>query len=159
MKKINFKKIGIALAAILVILQFIRPTKNEGTALTENDISHAINVPTDVQQILETSCYDCHSNHTTYPWYTNIQPIGLWMQHHVDEGKEELNFSEFKTYKLKRQKHKLEEIAEQVNEHEMPLSSYTLIHKNAALTPEQITLLANWANAEFAKIIVPTETK
>jgi hypothetical protein len=159
MKKINFKKIGIALAAMLVILQFIRPTKNEGTALTETDIAHTINVPADVQQILETSCYDCHSNHTNYPWYTNIQPIGLWMQHHVDEGKEELNFSEFKTYKLKRQKHKLEEIAEQVNEHEMPLSSYTLIHKNAALTPEQITLLSNWANTEFAKIIVPTETK
>lgn len=159
MKKINFKKIGIALAAMLVILQFVRPTKNEGIALTENDITHAINVPADVQQILETSCYDCHSNHTTYPWYTNIQPLGLWMQHHVDEGKEELNFSEFKTYTLKRQKHKLEEIAEQVNEHEMPLSTYTLIHKNASLSPEQMTLLTNWANAEFAKIIVPTETK
>lgn len=159
MKKINFKKVGIALAAMLVILQFIRPTRNGSWEKSEDDISLAINVPGDVYQILNTSCYDCHSNHTTYPWYTNIQPLGLWMQHHVDEGKAELNFSEFKTYTLKRQKHKLEEIAEQVNEHEMPLSSYTLIHKNASLSPEQMTLLTNWANAEFAKIIVPTETK
>jgi hypothetical protein len=81
------------------------------------------------------------------------------MQHHVDEGKEELNFSEFKTYKPKRQKHKLEEIAEQVNEHEMPLSSYTLIHKNAVLTPEQNVALVNWAKQEFEKIVIPVEAK
>lgn len=153
------KKIGIALFAILVLIQFIRPERNGNWEKSDNDISMAINVPSNLQQILETSCYDCHSNHTTYPWYTNIQPIGLWMQHHVDEGKEELNFSEFKTYKPKRQKHKLEEIAEQVNEHEMPLSSYTLIHKNAILTPEQNVALVSWAKQEFEKIVIPVETK
>ena len=153
------KKIGMALFAILVIIQFIRPERNGNWEKSDNDISMAINVPSNVQQILETSCYDCHSNHTTYPWYTNIQPIGLWMQHHVDEGKEELNFSEFKTYKPKRQKHKLEEIAEQVNEHEMPLSSYTLIHKNAILTPEQNVALVSWAKQEFEKIVIPVEAK
>jgi hypothetical protein len=159
MKNINMKKIGIALFAILVLIQFIRPERNGSWEKSENDISLAINLPSDVYQILQTSCYDCHSNHTTYPWYTNIQPIGLWMQHHVDEGKEELNFSEFKTYKPKRQKHKLEEIAEQVNEHEMPLSSYTLIHKNAVLTPEQNVALVNWAKQEFEKIVIPVEAK
>lgn len=153
------KKIGIALFAILVLIQFIRPERNGNWEKSDNDISMAINVPSNVQQILETSCYDCHSNHTTYPWYTNIQPIGLWMQHHVDEGKEELNFSEFKTYKPKRQKHKLEEIAEQVNEHEMPLNSYTLIHKNAILTPEQNVALVSWAKQEFDKIVIPVEAK
>jgi hypothetical protein len=159
MKNINMKKIGMALFAIVVLIQFIRPERNGNWEKSDNDISMAINVPSNVQQILETSCYDCHSNHTTYPWYTNIQPIGLWMQHHVDEGKEELNFSEFKTYKPKRQKHKLEEIAEQVNEHEMPLSSYTLIHKNAILTPEQNVALVSWAKQEFEKIIIPVEAK
>lgn len=159
MKNINIKKIGIALFAILVLIQFIRPERNGNWEKSDNDISMAINVPSNVQQTLETSCYDCHSNHTTYPWYTNIQPIGLWMQHHVDEGKEELNFSEFKTYKPKRQKHKLEEIAEQVNEHEMPLSSYTLIHKNAVLTPEQNVALVSWAKQEFDKIVIPVEAK
>jgi hypothetical protein len=159
MKNINIKKIGIALFAILVLIQCIRPERNGNWEKSENDISMAINVTSDVQQILETSCYDCHSNHTTYPWYTNIQPIGWWLQNHVNEGKDELNFSEFKTYKPKRQKHKLEEIAEQVNEHEMPLSSYTLIHKNAVLTPEQNVALVGWAKQEFDKIVIPVEAK
>jgi len=97
MNYFNFKKIGLGLVAVLIILQFIRPTKNEGMALAETDILHADSVPADVQKILKTSCYDCHSNHTNYPWYTNIQPIGLWMQWHVNDGKKELNFSEFKT--------------------------------------------------------------
>jgi hypothetical protein len=82
-------------------------------------------------------------------------PIGLWMQWHVNEGKEELNFAEFKNYKLKRQKHKLEEILEQVNEHEMPLWSYTLIHTETKLSAEQMTLLTNWAKQAAEKIIVP----
>ncbi|MEI7978285.1 MAG: heme-binding domain-containing protein [Bacteroidota bacterium] len=157
MKYFNFKKIGLALVAILVILQFVRPTKNEGLAFTENDILHFDTVPADVNKILETSCYDCHSNHTVYPWYTNIQPIGLWMQWHVNEGKEELNFSEFKAYKPKKQKHKFEEIIEMVEEHEMPLSSYTLIHSETKLTPEQMKTLVTWAKIKFDKVIVPTE--
>jgi Haem-binding domain len=155
MKYFNLKKIGLGLVAILVILQFIRPTKNEGMALTENDILHFDSVPADVQKILETSCYDCHSNHTTYPWYTNIQPVGLWMQWHVNEGKEELNFSEFNTYKPKRQKHKFEEISEVIEEDEMPLWSYTLIHTETKLSPEQKTLLTNWAKQAFDKMVVP----
>lgn len=155
MKYFNFKKIGLGLVAILVILQFVRPTKNEGMALTENDILHFDSVPADVQKILETSCYDCHSNHTTYPWYTNIQPVGLWMQWHVNEGKEELNFSEFNTYKPKRQKHKFEEISEVIEEGEMPLWSYTLIHSETKLSPEQKTLLTNWAKQAFDKMVVP----
>jgi hypothetical protein len=155
MKYFNFKKIGLGLVAILVILQFVRPTKNEGMALTENDILHFDSVPADVQKILETSCYDCHSNLTTYPWYTNIQPVGLWMQWHVNEGKEELNFSEFKTYKPKRQKHKFEEIGEVIQEDEMPLRSYTLIHTETKLSAEQKTILTNWAKQSFDKMIVP----
>jgi hypothetical protein len=155
MKYFNFKKIGLGLVAIFVILQFIRPTKNEGIAFTENDILHFDSVPADVQKILETSCYDCHSNHTTYPWYTNIQPIGLWMQWHVNEGKEELNFSEFKTFTPKRQKHKFEEIEEVIEANEMPLWPYTLIHTETKLSEEQKTILINWAKQSFDKMVVP----
>jgi len=155
MKYFNFKKIGLGLVAILFILQFVRPTKNEGMALTEIDILHLDSVPADVQKILETSCYNCHSNHTTYPWYTNIQPIGLWMQWHVNDGKKELNFSEFKNYTPKRQKHKFEEIREVIEDNEMPLWSYTLIHTETKLSTEQITLLTNWTKQAFDEIVVP----
>ena len=108
-KYLTIKRIVSILAILLVVVQFIRPERNEGNANGENDITHFTSVPDDVKQILETSCYDCHSDHTNYPWYTNIQPIGLWMQHHVDEGKQHLNYSQYNTYKPKRQKHKMEE--------------------------------------------------
>jgi hypothetical protein len=145
MKKINLKKIALGLLAVLVIIQFIPTTKNNGEALGENDIAHLVNVPADVQKILEVSCNDCHSNHTNYPWYSQIQPLGFWLDEHIEDGKTHLNFTEYATYKKKRQLHKLDEIAEMVEEHEMPLSSYTLIHTDAKLSDEQQTLLITWA--------------
>ncbi len=140
-----FKKLGIVLLAVLVVLQFFQPSKNDGSATGPNDIEQTLAVPEGVLSALKTSCYDCHSNHTEYPWYTKIQPFGMWIQHHVNEGKDELNFSEFKTYTAKRQAHKMEEIAEMVEENEMPLSSYTLIHKNAVLTEAQKSEMITWA--------------
>jgi hypothetical protein len=145
MKKIPVKKIALIVLGALVLLQFVRPTRNTGTVMGANHISNIVAVPQEVEQLLATACYDCHSNQTTYPWYTNIQPIGLWMGHHVDEGKDELNFSEFASYKKKRQLHKLDEIVEMIDEKEMPLASYTLIHTNAKLTAEQSSLLITWA--------------
>jgi len=134
------KKILFILLAVVIIIQFIRPERNIGKRETENTIF----VSNEVGQILQTSCFDCHSNYTVYPWYTNIQPIGWWLNHHVNEGKEELNFSEFETYSLKRKLHKLEEIKEMVDEGEMPLSSYTLIHGDASLSAEQKEILSKW---------------
>jgi Haem-binding domain len=111
-----------------------------------------VNIPADVKNILEKACNDCHSNNTVYPWYTNIQPLGWWINHHVDEGKHEVNFSEFNTYKIRRKLRKFDEIGDEVKEHEMPLSSYTLIHKNAELTAEEQVILINWAVASKASI-------
>ncbi|MES2380909.1 MAG: heme-binding domain-containing protein [Bacteroidota bacterium] len=147
-------KFALILIGAFVILQFVRPARNLGETPVNGD-SLSIQTPAEINTILQTSCYDCHSNHTNYPWYTNIQPIGLWMQHHVDEGKEELNFSVFNTYSAKRKKHKLKEIMEEVEEHEMPLSSYTMIHKETELSAEQISTLTKWAAAEMEKIIEP----
>jgi len=142
-----FKKIGLVLLGVLVVIQFIKPARNEGNAKGENDISQVVEVPASVQTILETSCYDCHSNHSEYPWYTNVQPFGFWIQDHINDGKKHLNFSEFKTYTAKKQAHKLEEVAEEVEGHEMPLYSYTLIHKNAVLSDAQMEELIRWAKA------------
>ena len=146
------KKIVLGLLVLFIVLQFVRPARNESSAPYPNDISTAYNVPDDVHTILAKACYDCHSNNTRYPWYTNIQPVGLWMGNHVNEGKGELNFNEFASYKKKRQAHKMEELVELVEEGEMPLSSYTWIHKDAVLTPEEKALLVNWAKALHQQI-------
>jgi hypothetical protein len=143
------KKIAIFLAAILIVIQFVQPARNLGEAMGENDIAHTVNVPADVQQILSNSCYDCHSNATYYPWYARIQPLGFWLKDHVDEGKKELNFSEFKTYTEKRKTKKFKEIIGELEEDEMPLPSYTWVHKNAILTPGQKAILLAWAKKNY----------
>jgi Haem-binding domain len=134
------------LAVLLVLAQFIRPTRNQGEALTDSDIRKMAPVPDNVMQILKTACYDCHSNHTDYPWYANVQPVTWWLQNHVNHGVGELNFSIFDTYKLRRQYHKLEEISEMVSEKNMPLASYTWIHRDAVLSDAQRNTLVTWAD-------------
>lgn len=144
------KKSGVLLLVVLIVLQFIRPNWNVGISKGENDITKAVPISPEIAKMLEKSCYDCHSNNTVYPWYTEIQPIGLWIHHHVTEAKEELNFTEFKTYSAKRQAHKMEEIAEQLQEGEMPLESYTFIHKDVVLTEAEKSTLIAWAKANHA---------
>lgn len=134
----------IVIITIVVLLQFFRPEKNN-SGNNAQDISIRYAVPAPVQNILKVSCYDCHSNQTVYPWYANVQPIAWWLADHIKEGKEELNFNEFSAYRIGRQYRKLEEIIEEVEEDEMPLTSYTLIHRNAKLNDEQKTELLKWA--------------
>lgn len=139
------KKILLGLLVVIVALQFIRPSRNQTNANTGHTLVAVYAVPENVQGILQRACNDCHSDYTTYPWYANIQPVGFWLDHHVEEGKEHLNFSRFGDYSKKKQAHKLEEVAEVVNEGEMPLKSYTVMHGNSKLTSEEKELLANWA--------------
>ncbi|MEQ9440288.1 MAG: heme-binding domain-containing protein [Cyclobacteriaceae bacterium] len=153
MKKIIF----IGLIVVLIGIQFIRPERNLGESSGSQDITHAITVPENVLSIFQRSCYDCHSNHTEYPWYSHINPVGLWLNSHIEEGKDELNFSEFATYDVKRMDHKLEEVAEEIEEGNMPLPPYTLIHGNAKLSEEEINLITEWVKTERGKLDVPTE--
>ncbi len=148
MKKV-LKSVLLMLLVTLVIIQFIHPKKNISapSTLLVSDISNQYPVPDKVHQILQTSCYDCHSNNTSYPWYSKIQPVAWWLNNHIVEGKREINFSEFTNYRIGRQYNKLEEIIKQVKEDEMPLTSYTLIHKNAILTTDQKLLITSWASA------------
>jgi Haem-binding domain len=148
MKKV-LKPLALILLAALIIIQFFHPAKNVSSNPIDfaNDISKTYHVPDDVQLILQTSCYDCHSNNTKYPWYSKIQPVAWWLNDHVVEGKKEINFSEFASYRIGRKYKKLEEIIEQVKEDEMPLESYTIIHRDAILNKEQKQTITNWASA------------
>jgi hypothetical protein len=139
------KNILLALGVLLLLLQFYPSAKKNNNPSSLNDITHVHTLPDSVQQILKTSCYDCHSNNTVYPWYSYIQPVSWWLNDHIIEGKKELNFSEFANYNLARQYRKLEEISKEVKDDEMPLSSYTIIHRNAKLSAEQKLMLSNWA--------------
>ncbi len=141
------KKILLGLLLAFLAIQLFRPEKNKSEVKEVNDIAAAYQVPAETGRLLQTSCYDCHSNNTNYPWYANIQPVAWWLNNHIVEGKEELNFSAFGTYSLKKQAHKLDEVAELVANGDMPLSSYTIIHGNAKLNDMQKKQLTDWANS------------
>jgi len=141
-----FRKIIVGFVIVVAGLQFIpKKLDNRGKLDTAAAIDVVYPVPDSVMVILKSSCYDCHSNATAYPWYASIQPLSMWINHHVNEGKGELNFSEFGNYRIAKQFHKLHEIEEQVEEGEMPLSSYTLIHRKAKLSDSQKNLIFNWS--------------
>jgi len=139
------KKVLLGLLALLVIIQFIRPEKNINTAVTALDMNVMYPIPDSVAQVLQKACYDCHSDNTRYPWYNNIQPVAWWLNNHITDGKKELNFSEYGKRTLPKQAKKLKKIAKEIQEGDMPLSSYTLIHKDAVLTDAEKKMLIDWA--------------
>jgi len=141
------KKIGLILLGVFVVMQFFRITKTNVPVVASNDFIEITNPSPEVKEILKSACYDCHSNESRYPWYSEVAPVSWWLQHHIDEGKEHLNFSIWGTYSEKRADHKLEECAEEVEEGEMPLNSYTWTHSDARLTAEQKELMEDFFNS------------
>jgi hypothetical protein len=140
------KKILLALLIVVISIQFIQPVRNESGQVLPTDISIVYNIPDQVQSVLKNACYDCHSNNTNYPWYSNIQPGGWWLATHIRGGKAELNFSEFGDYSIRKQRSKLNSIAKTIEDGTMPFPSYTLIHRNARLTKDEKAVIINWAN-------------
>jgi len=141
-------KIGLlALLAVFVIAQFFSPAKNKSSEESREDITQVYAVPADVQVMLKSACYDCHSNNTQYPWYTYVQPVGWMMAEHVKEGKATLNFDEYGAYTTKRQRNKLKSIREQIIKGKMPLKSYTLMHGYAKFTEAQKDRITKWVDS------------
>ena len=135
-----------AMVASVVIIQFFQIDKTSLPSEERKDFIALNHPPVEVEEILRSACYDCHSNHTEYPWYSNIQPVGWWLADHVDHGRGHLNFSDWGNYEEKKQKHKVTECMEEVEEGEMPLNSYTWMHGDARLTEEQRETLIAWFN-------------
>jgi hypothetical protein len=139
-----FKIIIVLFLIVVIAIQFIKPKPNLSEGISSSDISTAIQVPHDVETILRNACYDCHSNNTAYPWYSHVQPVGWLLSRHIREGKKELNFSEFASYNQKKQSDRLKEMTETIEENDMPIFSYRMMHKNARLNEQQKKLLTDW---------------
>jgi Haem-binding domain len=148
------RKIGIVLLVIFLGIQFIHSARNNGVVDGANDITHFVTVPEPVKNILKTSCYDCHSNHTVYPWYVNVNPIGLWLNNHIEDGKSAINFSDLSGFSKKKLDHRMKDIAETVDNREMPLSSYTFIHRYAILDSTEIQVIKNWTVSARRKLTI-----
>jgi hypothetical protein len=142
----SIKNILTVLLVLFIGIQFIDVKKNISSNQSANAIGNFYAIPANVQSILKTSCYDCHSNNTFYPWYSNIQPVKWWLSDHVNSGKRHLNFDEFNTYSREKKLKKLNEIVETVKEGEMPLISYTAIHQKAKLSLTDQSEIEKWVN-------------
>lgn len=142
------KKIVVVLLVAFIIIQFFPIDKTNPPPTPGMDFLKIKNTPEPIAKIIRTSCYDCHSNETRYPWYSNISPASWFVKNHINKGRKHLNFSTFATYEPKRQAHKLEECIEMIEKKEMPLESYYVGHQNAKLTDAQRKELAEYFKKE-----------
>lgn len=126
-----FKIIALILLLAFISIQFFPIDLNESNSVPKTDFLLVNKVPETIQKKLEISCYDCHSNNTDYPWYSKIQPAAWFLADHIKEGKSELNFNEWDDYSDRRKNSKLKSIINQIKDDEMPLESYTYIHRDA----------------------------
>lgn len=137
----RLKTILLVLAGLLVLIQFVPVQRTNPLAEQE------VEPPPEVQTILETSCYDCHSHRTHWPWYAYVAPVSWLVAHDVKEAREHLNFSRWNRYESDERRNKVEEIWEEVEEGEMPLWYYLPLHPIARLSQEQLTALRHWVEA------------
>lgn len=136
MKKI-LKIVAMIVLVAFVGIQFIPTERNQSDFVPKTDFLLANNTPETISNLLMESCYDCHSNNTQYPWYNRVQPIAWFLEDHIIEGKKELNFSEWTAYSDRRKNSKLNSIISQIEDDEMPLYSYTLIHRDAVYSDSE----------------------
>ena len=134
MKIVN--SIVLVLLVAFVGIQFIPTKRNQSDIVPATDFMLVNNVQNKLKSKLQVSCYDCHSNNTYYPWYNKIQPVAWFLEDHINDGKKELNFNEWDTYSERRKNSKLRSVVKQIESDEMPLFSYTLIHKDANFSEE-----------------------
>ncbi|MDX1666269.1 MAG: heme-binding domain-containing protein [Saprospiraceae bacterium] len=134
----------LALAVFLIVAQLFPIDKSAPEVDPKEDFLQLADPPAEVARLIKTVCYDCHSYEVNYPWYTSVAPVSWWIDHHIEEGREHLNFSIWGTYDLDKRAHKMEEAAEEVEEEHMPLNSYTWMHSEARLSEEQRNRLVAW---------------
>ncbi|MCW7492278.1 heme-binding domain-containing protein [Leptospira sp. 2 VSF19] len=134
------KRIFLILLGVFLLLQFFPINRSNPPVKSE------IQTTNEIKEILKRSCYDCHSNETVWPAYSYIFPASLLISHHVEEGRDELNFSEFGLLSEKKQNKKIFEIWEQVEEDEMPPKDYLLLHPTAKLSDKDKEVLKKWSD-------------
>lgn len=138
-----------------VVSQFFGPAKTNPSTDAAHSIETRLQLTPQVTAILDRSCSDCHSNKTRWPWYSNVAPVSWFVINHVDEGRRNLNFSEWGHMPRREAEGMLKQICQEVKFGAMPLSSYTPLHPGSKLSPQDVELLCDWANAERKRLVGP----
>jgi hypothetical protein len=147
----------ITLVALVVAAQVVRPARTNPPVDPQKEITAHMQVDPAVMATLSRACNDCHSNRTEWPWYSNVAPVSWLVAHDVNDGREELNFSEWGASKEKEPGKLLGKICSEVTEGEMPMATYTLIHPQAKLTREEVQNVCRWTNSIASNVSSPAK--
>ena len=151
MKK-TLLRLALIIIALIILIQLYRPERYTTTEITSDDVTNVLNVPDNVQKIIKRSCYDCHSNHTKWPWYSAVAPVSWFVISDVSRGRSKMNFSEWGKYSITKQGIKLDNICDEISEGDMPLKQYLYLHKDAVLSKEEKDILCGWAKEQLKKL-------
>jgi hypothetical protein len=146
-KRAQWLLAGLLLAAVLI--QFFPPDRTNPPVEPGHDLLASNSPPAEVLSLLRSACYDCHSHETRWPWYSRISPVSWWVAKHIEDGREELNFSEWPHDRPRRARSLWRNITVEVKGGSMPLPSYTWVHTDSRLNPEQRQLLLDWAEKQI----------
>ena len=153
------KLLLIALACGFVLMQFARPAQTNPGADAARAVEAHLNVTPEVQAIFARACDDCHSNRTRWPWYSQVAPVSWWLTEHVNHGRRHLNFSDWARYNEREAAYLLDDICKTTKAGFMPLSSYTLMHRDAVLTPQDVGTLCAWAQGERQRLAARAQAR
>jgi len=146
------KWVVIVLVCLFILIQLKRPARTNPPVDESQTIEAHTQMPPQVKDILDRSCRDCHTNKTEWPWYTNVAPLSWWITDHVDEGRKNLNLSEWGKLDKDRQDKKLRQICDEVEDGAMPLSVYLPMHPKAKLSEQDKKTLCDWTAAERERL-------
>ncbi len=150
-----FKWIAIALACVFAVAQLWRPARTNPTIDQSQTIQASLQMYPQVTGIIDRSCRDCHSNETRWPWYTNVAPVSWFIVDHVNEGRKEMNLSEWGRYDRDRHRRLLRDMCELVEDGAMPLGTYIPLHAGSTLSADDKKVFCEWANAERNRLATP----
>src|SRR5262245_56818686 len=147
---------------IVLLMQAFRPVRTNPPFDAGRTIRARTHLSPQVASILDRSCMDCHSNETRWPWYSNVAPVSWFVTGHVHEARHHLNFSDWPD-KPKVQDADLVMMCHQVQKGEMPIESYTWMHRGSSLTAEDVQAICDWTESERKQLapllmsVVPAE--
>ena len=138
----------ILLITAFVVIQFVGIEKTNPEFDSSTDFIVMENPPEDVAQMLRSACYDCHSNETIWPWYSNIAPISWMLEEHVIDGRDNLNLNFWAEFDEEDRVYVIEEMIEEMEEGEMPIPGYLITHSAAKLSDAQKEKLFAWLRSK-----------
>ena len=144
-KKLSAGWIILIIAAVIFLgIQFFGINRSVPSTDPNLDLMAVAQPPENVKNLIHQGCYDCHSYETKYPWYSHVQPVSWFLQDHIDEAREHMNFSKWGDYSPDVRREKLEHAGKMVKNRKMPLWSFRIEHPEARFTDQEIQTLSNW---------------